>query len=155
LHSRADVELLTFELNDARYAIPLDLVREVARAVAVTPLPGAPPVVLGVIDVRGRIAPVYDLRRRLGLEPREIEPSDQFVLADSAGRLVALVVDRVEWMASVPDEAIHEEPEPGVPYISGLARLPDGLALIHDLAAFLSADESRALDRALTAEGSA
>lgn len=145
------VELLVFELDDIRYALRLDVVHEVVRAVAVTPLAGAPPVVHGLIDVRGTVTPVFDLRARLGTPSRGIEPADQFILAHAAGRPVALQVDRVEWMVEADDTAIAEAARmmPAAPFIAGVARLPDGLALIHDLATFLSEDEARALDRAL------
>ena len=144
------MELLVFQLEDSRYALPLGEVQEVVRAVEVTPLPGAPEVVRGVIDVRGVITPVFDLRARLDMPVKDVEPSDQFVLASAAGRSVALHVDAVEWMATVSDDEIASATTAQAsPHIAGIARLPDGLALIHDLATFWSADESTALNGAM------
>jgi purine-binding chemotaxis protein CheW len=145
------VQLLTFELDETRFAIPLDAVREVLRAVAVTPLPGAPEVVMGVIDVRGEIVPVFDLRARLGEPSRAIAPDDQLIVARAADRTVALQVDHAEWMTDASEDAVYRS---GAPFeaarqVSGVARLDDGLAVITDLDAFLSHDESRALDGAL------
>ncbi|MEP6689548.1 MAG: chemotaxis protein CheW [Gemmatimonadaceae bacterium] len=147
------MELLVFQLDGARYALALDAVREVVRAVAVTPLPGAPDVVHGVIDVRGSVVPVFDLRARLGTTPREIDPDDQFVLANAGARVVALQVDRVEWMAEVDVTAVSADVARDTPHIAGVARLADGLVLIHDLETFLSESEVVALDDAMRAAG--
>ncbi len=146
------VELLVFELDDIRYAVRLEAVQEVVRAVAVTPLGGAPPAVHGVIDVRGVVMPVFDLRAKLGGVGRAVESSDQFILALAGSRRVALQVDRVDWMAEADDTAAGAALEslPALPHLSGVARTADGLALIHDLATFLSDDEGTALDSALT-----
>ena len=75
------VELLVFEIGDGRFGIDLGTVQEVVRAVLISPLPGGPPVVEGVIDVRGRIVPVYDLRARFAANPRALRADDLFVLA--------------------------------------------------------------------------
>jgi purine-binding chemotaxis protein CheW len=149
------VEILIFELAGQRYGIPLRSVREVVRAVAITPLPTAPAVVEGLINVRGTLAPVFDLRARFGLPPKSLEPSDHFIIAWTRSRLVALRADRVEWMADVGDDQL-EDPETLVrhaDYVQGVAKLPDGLVLIHDVDTFLSRAESDAVDAALTHGG--
>lgn len=154
------VDLLVFELANQRFGLPLRDVQEVVRAVLPAPLPGAPPLVEGLIDVRGALAPVLDVRRRFGLAPRALDADQHFVLVrTSAGdrppRLVALRVDRAADLARVeeagPDEL--ERAGPGSPHVAGVARLPDGLILIHDVARFLSAAEAEALDEAMREHG--
>lgn len=140
-----------FEVGEHRFGLDLHAVREIVRAVLVAPLPGAPPVVEGIIDVRGQLVPVYDFRARFGLPPQALRADDRFVLAVANGRPVAVHCDRVEWLTSVPHDAIERAGAVtrGDRRIAGAARLPDGIILLSDLAAFLDEAESEALDAAL------
>jgi purine-binding chemotaxis protein CheW len=125
-------------------------VREVARAVLITPLPDAPAVVEGVIDVRGELVPVYDLRMRFGHAPAALSPDEQLVIAWTGSRLVALRCDRTHWIHTLSSDAIDPPPVAGSGRrIEGVARLPDGVVLIHDLASFLDQAEAASLDHAL------
>jgi purine-binding chemotaxis protein CheW len=142
---------VVFSLDGARYALPLAAVERIVRAVEITRLPSAPPIVLGVIDVQGRVLPVFDIRRRLGLPQRDVDPGDQFVIASSASRTVVLVVDAAQGVLQSPISHTIGAASitTGLGHIQGVIRLPDGLVLIQDLDLFLSAAESRALDEAL------
>ena len=144
------MHLLLFSIDDVRFALPIPAVRETVRAVAITPLAGAPGVVEGVIDVHGTVTPVLDLRARFRLPPRTVSPSDQMVLAVAGGRQVALRVDRVLDVATVPDEAVMaaRTDDPAMRHLAGVARLPDGLVLVSDLEAFLTRGEREALEAA-------
>jgi purine-binding chemotaxis protein CheW len=151
------LDLLVFELGELRLALDLTVVREVALAVAITPLPEAPAVVEGIIDVRGDVVPVYDVRRRFGLPDSPLHPDQRLVIAWTGERLVALRCDstgRIETVA--PADVDTSSPLiQGRRRIAGVARLPDGLALIQDLARFLEDAEHAALEDALSAHGSA
>ncbi len=68
-------------LDDIRYALPLTSVEQVVRAVEVTPLPDAPDIIMGVINVHGRVVPVVDIRRRFRLPARALSAGDQLVIA--------------------------------------------------------------------------
>jgi purine-binding chemotaxis protein CheW len=137
------IDILVFELAGRRYGLAARAVRELHRAVAVTPLPNAPAVVEGVIDVHGAIVPVYDLRARFGLPRCAVDPSHHLIVAFAGGRTVALRVDRAHELVR---EALREAPFGG-----GVATLRDGLVVVHDLDRFLSDAEATALDRALEA----
>lgn len=89
-------QLVVFVLDGQRYALPLGTVERVVRAVEVTPLPEAPPIVMGVINIQGRVVPVVNLRKRFHLEERAIDPEDHFVVARSSTGAVALPVDEAE-----------------------------------------------------------
>lgn len=121
--------------------------------VAITTMPGAPSVIEGIIDVRGELVPVFDLRGRFGLEPRSLWPTQHLVIANALGRVVAFRVDRVDWMADVDDASIDDPSRvvPGTKHIAGVAKLDDGLVLIHDLDEFLSQSEAAQLDAAMQA----
>ena len=147
------VELVVFRLDDQRYALRLGAAERFVRAVEVTPLPGAPAIVLGAIDVGGSVLPVLSLRRRFGLPEREVDVTDLFLIARTASRAVALVVDEALGVIAVPAEMITGGGRivPGLDHVRGVVALDDGLVLIHDLESCLSLDEERALAKTLDA----
>lgn len=146
-------QLLIFVLDDPRYALELETVERVVRAVEITRLPDMPPTFLGVINVQGQVTPVVDMRGRLGLPPRELTPEDRFVLARTSRQLVALVVDDIHELRAVEEDALAQAkaalPTGGL--LRGVATIDDDLVLICDLEQFLSLDEEAALSRVLTA----
>lgn len=143
--------LLVFKLDHWRCGLPLETVERSYRAVAVTPLPGAPEKVLGIVDVHGVVHPVIALRHCFGLAPRAVSPSDHLVIGHSMRRDIALLVDSVDGVVDcTPDDIAEAETIlPGMEYVRGVARLHDGLVLIHDLDSLLSLEEEETLDRAL------
>ena len=124
--------------------------RELVRAVAITPLPNAPALIEGVVNVRGRILPVLDVRARFRLPARPLDPSDHFIVASAGARGVILRVDRATHLAMV-GEAAAPTSAPAAVYEAGIATLDDGMVLVHDVAAFLSEAESEGLDAAMGA----
>jgi len=149
----SEQHLVVIVLDEQRYALRLAAVERIARMVEITPLPAAPSAVSGMVNVQGRILPVYDLRQRFGLPQREIALTDQFIIARTARRPVALVADAVTEVVTCaePDLIAAENILPGVAYMEGVLKLKDGLILIHNLDKFLSLEEEQALDQALDA----
>lgn len=145
---------VVFRLDANRCALPLQVVERIVRAVEVTPLPLAPPVVLGAIDVGGHVLPVFNLRHRFRLPERPLDPADHFILARTSDRTVALVIDNALGVIEQPTSAIVNSAHlvPQLAHIRGVIALPDGLLFIQDLQQFLSPDESAALDLALLSE---
>jgi len=152
--SASALELVEFTLDEQRYAIPLAVVVQVIPMVALTPLPKAPAIVLGAFELRGRILPVLDIRQRFRLPARRPALHDHLLVASTKRRDVALIVDQVLGATSIsPDKLTSPETiSPNLEFLSGVAQLPEGLVLIHDLDTFLSLDETAALDSALAAE---
>jgi purine-binding chemotaxis protein CheW len=145
---------VVFKLDANRCALPLQAVERIVRAAEVTPLPLAPPVVLGAIDVGGQVLPVFNLRRRFRLPERPLDPADHFILAQTSHRTVALIIDHALGVIEQPTSAIVATTQivPELAHIRGVIALSDGLLLIQDLEQFLSPDESAALDLALLSE---
>lgn len=145
------VSLVLFALHGKRFAVRGRGVREVVRSVAVAALPDAPAVVEGVVNYRGRIVPVLDVRSRFGLPGRILDPNQHFIVAEAGPRLVALRVDQALDLLEVSDDDIETATRvaPGSRHTEGVARLPDGLVVIHDLERFLSLDEGVLLDTSL------
>ncbi len=146
-------QLVVFTLDTQYYALPLARVERVVRAVEVTPLPKTPEIVLGVIDLQGKIVPVISLRKRFGWSEPETSLSDQFVIADTGTRSVALLVNAVTGVLERTAEEITEAKKiiPGAQYVAGIAKLEDGILFLHDLERVLSKKEERQLDGLLTA----
>lgn len=145
------MHLLVFQLDDQRFGLPVSYVREVVAAVSVTALPAAPAVVDGVIDVRGEVVPVYDLRVRFGRERQRVRASEHFILADEGSRMVALRADRVLELVELDEADISAASTDDLlmARLAGVARLPDGLVFVQDLASFLDEAEAATLDHAL------
>lgn len=145
------IQLVVFGLDHQRYALPLAAVERILRSVEITPLPKAPPIVLGIVNIGGRIVPVVNLRKRFGLPDKEIELQDQLILGRSGCRTVALVVDETSSVLERPERDVITAQEilSGLEYVQGVAKLEDGMILIHDLNRFLSLEEEAALDAAL------
>lgn len=143
--------IVVFILHDLRCGLPLAAVERVARAVEVSRLPRAPDIVLGVVNVQGRVIPVVNLRRRFRLPERDVALSDHLVVAHTTRRPVALVVDAVSGVLeySAREAVAARDIVPGIEHVGGVVKLADGLLLIHDLDTFLSLEEETALDEAI------
>ena len=142
---------VVFGLDQNRYALPLAAVDRIVRAAQITPLPSAPEIILGALNLAGAVLPVFNVRRRFRLPERDIEPADHFLIARTGQRTVVLVIDHAQGVLELPTTATIDAaaitPEPG--QFSGVLRLEDGLVLIHNLERFLSHQEARGLDVAL------
>lgn len=151
---RHATQWVLFDLDGGRYALLLTVVERVVRAASVTPLPGAPDVVIGAVNIAGHVLPVFDLRRRLGLPARELHSSDHFLIARTADRRVVLVIDAPAGLLEGASQGVVDASRiaQGMPHIRGVITGPDGLVLIHDLDRFLSAAEALELDAALDSE---
>lgn len=145
------IQLVVFRVDTQRYALPLVAVERIVRAVEVTPFPGAPHIMLGVIDVEGRVLPVFNIRRRFGLPEREIDAANQFLIARAARRTVALVIDEAHGVIEREQSAVtgSDGIVPGLEQFQGVVKLDDELVLIHNLEKFLSLDEARTLDEVM------
>jgi purine-binding chemotaxis protein CheW len=139
----ATEHLVTFLLGAEEYGLDVRLVQEIIRVTEVTPVPRAPEFVKGVINLRGRIIPVVDLRRKLGLG--EVDASARtarVVVAKLRDRLVGLLVDGASQVLKVPVSLIEPTPEEVLDveadYIRGVAKLANRLVILMDLARVLS-----------------
>ena len=143
---------VVFTLDANLYALPLASVERIVPAAEINPLPNAPEIVLGIVNAQGRVIPVVDIRKRFCLPARDLALSDLLILARTDRRTVGIVADSavgvIERSESerTPPEAIV----PGLRYVEGVMKLGDGLVIIHNLDAFLSLDEERALEAAVT-----
>ncbi|MEJ7602052.1 MAG: chemotaxis protein CheW [Kofleriaceae bacterium] len=145
-------DVVVFEVASRRLAVPSDRVHELVRAVAVTRLPGAPAGVDGVIDRRGSLIPVFDLRPRLALAAAPVRPTEQFIICavETIG-LVAVRADRVLELRTVAVLASVPAGSSTDPLVGSLIQLPDGVVVLCDLAGVLDPADVQQLARALAA----
>lgn len=143
--------LLAFCIDGERYALLVEDVERVTQMVAVTPLPGAPDVVSGVIDVAGMVVPAISVRKRLGRPDNGPSPDAQLCLARTEHRTVALMVDAVDGIIEygAEDLVAAETVVPKLEHVKGIVRLHDGLVVINDVESFLSLDGHQRVDAAL------
>lgn len=142
--------VLLTSLDDERLGFPLEDVVEVLPAMASSPLPHAPAVISGVVDLRGRPLPLLDLRVRLGRSPAEPDPNDHVVVCRIRDRQVGIWVDRALAVTSVDTGdlvAVSEVAQAS--HVDGVALVPDGMFFVYDVQSFLAVDEALLLDAAM------
>lgn len=134
-------QYLTQQLCGERYALPLSRAREVLRYGPVTPVPGVPPSIRGVIHVRGRVVPVVDLAVRFGRPPREPTPWTCFVLVEveveGEPTVLGMMVDAVDSVVELAPGDVLPPPAFGTAvrteFLLGMSRLGDGILLLLDV----------------------
>ncbi|RZA17687.1 MAG: chemotaxis protein CheW [Lysobacteraceae bacterium] len=154
---RNATEIIVFVIETQRFAVRLEQVVRAVAAVEVTPLPGAPAVVLGVFDLQGVMVPVYDASLRFGAASTPasvsspVRASEQFLVLRTGRGLAALRVQQTLGVQPLDDlQALPAETQDAGPHwFDGVTRLADGLVLIHDIDHFLSSAEARQLGEAL------
>lgn len=140
-----------FTLDDQKFALPLSSVEKIARAAAVRPIPKSSDVILGVVNVQGRVIPVLDLKKRFGIPTRAIAVTDHLIIARASTRILALLVDTVQDILESDNQDITDQSAilDRMDYVGGVLRMEDGMVLINDLERLLSSEEAGELDRAL------
>lgn len=147
--------MLPFWLAEQRLAVTLDQVVRVLPALQVTPLPGAPEAVCGLVNVHGKLLPVVDLALRFGWVPPVPGLWQPFIWLRSSTRELLLPVTRVESVCSAVAEDFIPAPDPRVPssLLRGVLRTDEGLLLIQDVEQLLSDSDEVQLAALLTDDG--
>ncbi len=140
--AEATEHLATFFLAGEEYGVDVKQVQEIRRVGEITSVPRAPEVVRGVINLRGRVLPVLDLRRRLGLGEVAVDRASRIVVVRLKDRLLGLLVDGASQVLKIPVSRIEPAPEEvvqkGGDYIRGVAKLDDRLIILVDLERLLA-----------------
>lgn len=138
-----ELHLVLFRLGREEYGVPIGLVREIVRVQDVTRVPHAPAQIRGVMNLRGRILPVVELRGRLGLDAAVLTHESRVVVVEVEKRTLGLLVDAVAQVTRVSERLIASPPEEvrsaGAEAVTGVARLGDRLLILLDLARLLGA----------------
>lgn len=139
------LQLVTFSVGSEEFGVDILKVQEIIRIMEITKVPKAPPFVEGVINLRGLVIPILDLRRRFGMPEKGGDTDTRIIVVDIQGITVGFVVDSVSEVLRIPVSTV--EPAPPVvagldsDYISGVGKLQDRLLILLDLNKLFSADD--------------
>lgn len=146
---RFEGKYLTFRLLDELYGIRVDAILQIIAIPQITPIPRTPPFVKGVINLRGKIIPVIDLRLRFGLEPTEYDARTSIIILRTAVNhaevYIGVIVDTVLEVMDILEQQIEDKPDFGVKldteYILGMAKVKEKVVTLLDIENVLTRDE--------------
>jgi purine-binding chemotaxis protein CheW len=144
-------QVLIFFLGENQYGLPLEFVEHVTQIVEITPLPGAPDVIAGVIDYHGEVIPVYDIRRRFNLSPSEISLSDLLIIVKTDLHKASLIANGISGLQAIPQvqyippQSINKSAKE----IDGVTATEQGIVLIHNPDTFFSESELKTLEKSI------
>jgi purine-binding chemotaxis protein CheW len=151
-----DLHLVTFRVGTEMFGVPISAVQEIVRVPAIARIPQSPEFVEGVINLRGRIITVVDMRKRLNKKSAEAETAEErdrknrILVVETEGKLVGVVVDEVTEVLKLSEERV--EPAPPMvagldnQYIKGVGKLEDYLLILMDIEKILSVEQLAAID---------
>ncbi|MBF0565276.1 MAG: chemotaxis protein CheW [Nitrospirae bacterium] len=131
------LQLVTFTLGSEEYAVDILKVQEINRMTDITMVPNAPSYVEGVINLRGKVIPVVNLRKKFGIMDKENDKDSRIMIVDIRGITMGLVVDSVSEVLRVPANIVEPTPpmatDAGTEFINGIAKLQDRLIILLDI----------------------
>lgn len=148
--SDVTLQLVVFSLLGEEFGVSIHDVREIISNTQITPVPQAPGFVEGVINLRGQIIPVVDLRRRFQLEESENKEESNVVIIEVDDNVLGLIVDSVSEVLNIPSDSINPPPALvangiGAEYIKGIGQYNDKMIILIDLQKVFSADELKSI----------
>lgn len=139
------LQLVSFNIGSEEFGVDILKVQEINRMVEITRVPQAPNYVEGVINLRGKVIPIVDLRKRFNLEVKEYDKNTRIVVVDISGNIMGMVVDSVSEVLRLPANTIEPPPEIvaniNSEYIKGVAKLEDRLLIFLDLSKVIDVSE--------------
>jgi purine-binding chemotaxis protein CheW len=149
-----DLHLVIFNLGE-EYGVPIHQVQEIVRVGGITLVPNSPSYMEGVINLRGRVLPVLNLRKRLKLPLKDVSKASRIVVAEVGDKVIGLLVDGVSHVVKVSPENVQEAPEEvlevDTDYITGVGKIKNRLIILLDLERLLKRENIEV--RGVTGEG--
>lgn len=144
-----DLKVIVFQLKDEEYGIPVQQVQSIERLMHITRVPKVAKFVRGVMNLRGVVTPIIDLRTRFGIEPVDYSESTRIIIVGVGEMEVGLIVDAANDVIDIPDGSIEPPPEVvgtvEVEYLNGVAKLEKRLLILLNLDKVLNSDEIKDL----------
>lgn len=148
-------QFLTFIMSTEEYGVDILRVQEIRGWDSVTPIPNCPPYIKGVINLRGTIVPIVDLRERFGLESVEYGPTTVVivlkVIGETSERIMGIVVDAVSDVYNIKNEDMKPAPDFGsvvsIEFVSGLATIDEKMLIILDIDMMLNSNDINAISQ--------
>jgi purine-binding chemotaxis protein CheW len=154
-----DLQVIGFRIGEETYGVRISAVREIVRVPEITSVPNAPETIEGVINLRGKIIPVMDLRKRFGQADVRTDKKSRILVVEIENRLLGLIVNSASEVLKIPPSEIESpgnmfsEGESG--YVTGVGKLGGRLIILLDIAMLLQRPELRRLEEAAEPVGSA
>jgi purine-binding chemotaxis protein CheW len=143
------LQLVTFNLDNEEYAVDILKVQEINRMTEITRVPNSPSYVEGVVNLRGKVIPVVNIRMKFNLPERETDARSRIMIMDIQGITMGVVVDSVSEVLRIPVGIVDPAPPMassiGVEYIKGIAKFDDRLIILLDLDTMLGKPSEVAL----------
>lgn len=144
-----DLQLVGFRIGKEIFGVPINLVHEIVRVPEITSVPDAPECIEGVINLRGKIISIVDLRKRFGETQIEASRKNRILVAEIDNKMVGLIVDAASEVIRLPESEIEAPPEifeeSDVKYVTGVGKLNGRLVILIDLTKILQKGELRRL----------
>jgi len=154
-----DVHLVGFRVGRENFGVPIGSVHEIVRMMDATSVPDSPEYIEGVINLRGKIIPIVDLRKRFGEPAIANNKKNRILVAEIQGRLVGLLVDAASEVIKIPPEQIEPPPnvfeEGELNYVTGVGKLNGRLIILIDLSKILQRGVLRHIGELADATGAA
>jgi len=150
-------QVVVFELGSELFGVNISVVESIIKMQAITKIPHSPEFVEGVTNLRGKVLPVLDLRKRFGLEPRMADKNSRIIVINVYETEVGMIVDGVSEVLTVPDQSV--EPAPPITasmdssFITGIAKIDQRLVILLNLGKVLSSQDQDSLQTALQPVG--
>lgn len=144
------IQLVSFTIGDEEFGVDILKVQEINRMVDVTRVPNTPEYVDGVINLRGKVIPIIDLRRRFEMKRKEKDKNTRIIVVELAGKVLGFVVDAVSEVLRIPKSVT--EPPPSIiagidaEYITAIAKLETRLLILLDLERVLTTEEHKEME---------
>jgi purine-binding chemotaxis protein CheW len=152
-----ELHIVGFRVGQEVFGVPISLVHEIVRVPEITSVPDSPSYVQGVINLRGKIVSVVDLRRRFGEKEIKTSKKNRILVAEVDGKLVGLIVDSASEVLKIPENEVELPPvfEQGENnYVTGMGKLNGRLVILVDLNKILEKGELRRLGEMVEAQAS-
>ncbi|HEY9793654.1 MAG TPA: chemotaxis protein CheW [Candidatus Obscuribacterales bacterium] len=137
--------VVVFLVEGYRYGMPLEMVERVAPVVEVTPVPDTPDSVMGIINVRGKVLPVINVRKKLQMADRQLKLSDQLLICHVGERTLAVLVDAIEGALEYDDEQVTKSEGDG----QDVLKTEEGVVYIYDYERLLNSQDQKVLNKAI------
>ena len=138
-------QVVRFRIGKESFGVNIENVQEIVTLPEITKIPDAPDFLEGVINLRGRIISVIDLRKRLGITNVSADKKNRILVTEVNGKFAGLIVDEVSEVIKLNTDDIEPPPEIvhsiGVEYITGIGKLPDGIIILLDLSKVITAED--------------
>jgi len=145
------LQLVTFKLENEEFGVDILKVQEINRMMNITKIPNAPFFIEGVINLRGKIIPIVDLRKKLGFASQEYDKSTRIIVVELDGLVLGFIVDSVSEVLRIPSNTI--EPPPSMvagiesEYIEGVGKLEDRLLILLELKKVFASSERKEMEK--------